>query len=377
MTFEFIIVYRPSEGESISDILQARLREALEENPDDVDESAFAHIVINFERLQPKDDDGAHFVVLGFSLELMGEESSICKVVDQFAGSLVADPITHAVKYEDPSLLKKLAKWTRDLFALEMKLRRVLSIIYLHAYPGSDPYNLLQDEAVKPMKNQEPQEDQMKAATENQFFHLTFGQYVHLNQRPAIKDIASLIEDQATYEQLRSELIRQPVGDEGDADFLASLKELMDPVEKMRNAVALNRLPPKNVKENYEKALPLVDEALGNYLNALKEDWKDLEEWPWDTEAREAVERAMESAAWDEDGRVITCHDADDPRISDTVRTREELVIYLEEVARTGFYATCPRDDGGFLFECDETDVVENILADYEERLDEFFGEPT
>jgi hypothetical protein len=115
----------------------------------------------------------------------------------------------------------------------------------------------------------------MKAAAENQFFHLTFGQYVGLNQRPAIKDLVSLIRNEATYEAFRDELLRKPVEHEDDAAFLAGLKERMDSIEKMRNAVAHNRRPPKKTTNDYLNALPLVNQALDDYLNALAADWRD------------------------------------------------------------------------------------------------------
>jgi hypothetical protein len=115
-----------------------------------------------------------------------------------------------------------------------MKLRRVLSIIYLHAYPEANPYDLLAEETVQLMAKDKPQKEQMKAAVENQFFHLTFGQYVGLNQRPAIKDLLSLIRNEATYEAFRDELLRQPVEHEDDASFLAGLKERMDAIENLR-----------------------------------------------------------------------------------------------------------------------------------------------
>ena len=120
-----------------------------------------------------------------------------------------------------------------------------------------------------------PQKEQMKAVAENQFFHLTFGQYVGLNQRPAIKDLVSLIRNEATYEAFRDELLRQPVEHEDDAAFLAGLKERMDSIEKMRNAVAHNRRPPKKTTNDYLNALPLVNQALDDYLNALAADWRD------------------------------------------------------------------------------------------------------
>ena len=162
-----------------------------------------------------------------------------------------------------------------DCDALEMKLRRVLSVIYLHAYPDADPYELLREETMQPMASAKPQKEQMQAAAENQFFHLTFGQYVGLNQRPAIKDLGSLIRNEDTYEAFRAELLRQPVEHEDDSGFLAGLKERMDSIEKMRNAVAHNRHPPTKATNDYLNALPLVDQALDDYLGALAADWRD------------------------------------------------------------------------------------------------------
>jgi hypothetical protein len=230
---------------------------------------------ISFQRSLPATAEGGVRAVLGFSLELAEETASIRDVVDEFANALVADPVGHAVKCEDPLLRAELATRADELYALEMKLRRVLRIIYLHAYPDSDPYDLLQEEIVQPMAAAKPQREQMKVVAENQFFHLTFGQYVNLNQRPAIKDLATLIRNEDTYEAFRSELLRQPVEHEDDAGFLSGLKERMDSIEKMRNAVAHNRRPSKKVTGDYLIALPLVNQALDDYLGALVADSRD------------------------------------------------------------------------------------------------------
>ncbi len=82
----------------------------------------------------------------------------------------------------------------------------------------------------------------------------------------------------------------------------------------------------------------------------------------------------MERARWDEEARAITLSDRDEDRMRETVSSREELERYLAQVASTAFYANAPRDDGEFLFECDEYGVLETVLRDYEERLEEFFG---
>jgi hypothetical protein len=378
MMFEFIIVYQRREGEAIKNILCDRLREVLEANLNDVDEDACDRMILtSFERTRPTDGNGPRRAILGFSLDLADDTTSIRDVVDQFAEALMVDPIEHAVKCEDPLLRAELATRAEELFAVEMKLRRVLTIIYLHAVPGVDYYDLLREESVQPMASAKPQAAQMKARAENQFFHLTFGQYVGLNQRPAIKDLAAIIRNEGTYEAFRAELLRQPVEHEDDAGFLAGLKERMDAIEKMRNAVAHNRRPSQKTINDYLNALPLVNQALDEYLSALITDWRDVrdvyEEMLWDAEARKALERSMEVAEWDEGAKTITLYDTDEPRRRRTVSNRDELVQYLEDVARTAFYANCPREDGEFVYECGEESVVEGVLIHYEERLANFF----
>ena len=123
-----------------------------------------------------------------------------------------------------------------------------------------------------------PQKEQMKAAAENQFFHLTFGQYIGLNQRSAVKDLVAPIRNEDAYETLRAELLRRPVEHEDDASFLAGLKERMDSIEKMRKAVAHNRRPSKKATNDYLNAFPLVSQALDDYLGALAADVHDAAE---------------------------------------------------------------------------------------------------
>jgi hypothetical protein len=378
MNFEFIIVYRPQGDGAVVALLCERLRAALEANLNDVEDDALDRMVrTNFERSQSESTDGTRRSVLGFALDLPDDTALMRDVVDEFADALIADPIEHVIKCEDPLVRAELATRAEELFAIEMKLRRVLSVIYLYAYPDADPYELLREETVQPMASAKPQKEQMQAAAENQFFHLTFGQYVGLNQRPAIKDLVSLIRNEATYEAFRTELLRQPVEHEDDAGFLAGLKERMDSIEKMRNAVAHNRRPSKKATNDYLNALPLVNQALDDYLNALAADWRDLQndEMFWDASAREAVDKVMESAEWNEEKKTITLRDPDEPRMKVDVANRDELVSYLEGAAGSAFYANCPREDGEFLYQCDEYGVVEGALAEYEDRLREFFAE--
>lgn len=147
----------------------------------------------------------------------------------------------------------------------------------------------------------------------------------------------------------------------------------MDAIEAMRNCCAHSRRPSKKVEENYLNARPLLDQLLDGYL-ARWEWFEPGEEMPWDSAAREAAERAMRHAFWDDENREITLFDADDDRMRWTVRNMEDLEHRLAEIIRSAFYAYAPRDEGEFVFECNEDEIVWAALAQYEEKLEEFFG---
>ncbi len=379
MILEFLLVYQHTPGADIVELIRDGLAKVLEDNLNEFDDDAVAGMVIpSMERRGDMvvQEDRSEFeqVLFGFSLDLPDETASMRIVVDEFTEAMNTDPIMHLVKFDDPLIRADLAKWADEIYALEMKLRRVLSLVYLHAYQDGDPYDLLREESVQPMSKERPNSDHMKERAENQFFHLTFSQYVGLNKRPEFKlhDVLKIIRDNGAYDSFREELTRSPVEDEDDAVLLAGLRERMEAIEAMRNCCAHSRRPSKKVIENYDNARPLLHQLLDGYL--ARWEWSEpVEEMPWDSAAREAVEHAMEHARWDEENQEITLFDADDDRMRWTVSGRDGLQEQLAQIAASAFYANAPREDGEFVFECDEYGVVESELRDYEDRLEEFF----
>ncbi|AFZ15002.1 hypothetical protein Cri9333_4211 [Crinalium epipsammum PCC 9333] len=276
MMFEFLILYRKEPDTNIHEVLSDTLTTVLQDNLNEFEsEEVQQMIILSTERLgnQSVDESGnsSQNVLLGFSLDLPNETNEPQTVVYEFAKALIdnTNPISHIVKFEDSLLQANLAHWAEEIFALEMKLRRVLTLIYLYAYQDENPFDLLCEESTQPMVKERPKPEQMKAVLENQFFHLTFSQYVGLNQRPELKiaDIVKNIKNTETYEVFRAELSRVPVEHEDDAVLLAGLKARMEAIEAMRNCVAHNRRPPRRVIENYENVQPLLNQLLDDYLN--------------------------------------------------------------------------------------------------------------
>jgi hypothetical protein len=275
MIIEFLIAYRKDADTDIESVLIEILTKVLEDNLNEVDPEALAGMIrLQHERVGGEftDEDGntSRQMLLGFALDLRDDTEQIQTVVREFATALPeTPPLFHAVKFEDPLLRGDLAHYAKDIFALEMKLRRVLTLIYLYANQNPDDcFDLLRDESVQPLGKEKVKPEQMKAAAENQFFHLNFGQYVGLNQRPELKlpALLSVIRDADTYDAFRAELDRSPIKHEDDAVLVAGLKERMDAIETMRNCVAHNRRPTRGAVENYDNARPLLDQMLDEYL---------------------------------------------------------------------------------------------------------------
>ena len=276
MIFEFVIVYQQDNDTDIRQILIETLTLSLQDNYDEFEPDTVEQmIILQTQRIanQSTNEDGntTQTIVLGFTLDLPEETNEAQKVVEEFAQALTEEttPISHIVKFEDPLLQTELAQWSAEIFAIEMKLRRVLTLIYLNAYQGVETYKLLKDEKEQIAAKEKPTDIEMQDNLENQFFHLLFSQYVNLNQRPdpKINDLLENIRNFIQYEELQTEINRKPVADNNDADFLAGLKDKIGAIEKMRNCIAHHRRPPKRTKDGYETAEPLVNELLDNYLN--------------------------------------------------------------------------------------------------------------
>ena len=276
MTFKFIISFHMRSELDIDDVLVDLLTEVLEDNFNEFGVDSVAQM-IQLGRYDYGVTAGKGVEILEFALELPEETVSAEAVVQEFARSLSDTlPIFHAVKFEDPLLQDHLAERAKEIFALEMELRRLLSFIYLSTYRSEDPFDLLRDEKIRPTVK--PQLTEMKAVSENQFFHLNFGQYSQLNWRKRLQaeDILDIIRDSEKYNAFRAEIMRTPVTDEHDRELIGDLKEIMDPIERMRNCVAHNRQPPERVNQNYLNAKLRFEKLLEGYREYLENEDKTL-----------------------------------------------------------------------------------------------------
>lgn len=157
----------------------------------------------------------------------------------------------------------------REVFAAEMKLRQVISLIYLNAMKREDFYNLLAKDKMKLPKSAPKEEKDYAEICENEFYHLTFGQYAELNNRREVsnhKELTEIVTQVRTFEELQTRLLTNPINEEKDADLLASLRELLARIEDFRNCVAHNRRVNSELSEYYTASRPIFEENLMTYL---------------------------------------------------------------------------------------------------------------
>ena len=276
MTFEFLIACRLTVETDIRQTLTELLTGVLEARQNSFNEGLLADMVrIRHRRLVTGTSDDPitsdQLALIGFGLELPDDTRYAEEVVTDFTNALPdTPPIFHVVKFEDPLLETYLAEQASEIFALEMKLRRVLSLAYLNAYRLENPFNLLREERRENHPRHRPEISHMEAVTENQFFHLLFEQYADLNQRHeprSVPDILENIRSSKEYDSFRAKIMLGPIiEDVDDAGFIASLRGIMNQIEGMRNCVAHNRRPSRSVRDNYPNARDQLDAKLNEYL---------------------------------------------------------------------------------------------------------------
>ncbi len=109
----------------------------------------------------------------------------------------------------------------------------------------------------------------MRAIGQNEFYHLTFGQYPKLNNKKDLttqKDLIELLLEAKDFGELKVKLTDNPIHNENDSDLIAALREVSPKVEEFRNCVAHNRKLSDDLLRNYAEAKGILLERLETYL---------------------------------------------------------------------------------------------------------------
>jgi len=213
--------------------------------------------------------------IAGFSLSTEEELKDLANDYGQKLQSKTGI-IDLVIKYNDEVMAISHQEYAKEIFELEMKLREAISFIFLDTYK-EDYYNLLKDIEIniEPIdKKSKPDEDYFKAHFESELFFLNFSAYSKLNDTEYLKGLkyTSLIEAikaSNSYDEMKQKIQNRGIRKKKYQDFLARIKENLDPIEKLRNCIAHNRSIERSSNNkmivNYERARDKLKESIGDF----------------------------------------------------------------------------------------------------------------
>ncbi|HML76217.1 MAG TPA: hypothetical protein PKB02_17135 [Anaerohalosphaeraceae bacterium] len=287
------------------------------------------------------------------------------RIVKEFCTEIISgvdSGIVHLLKLYDPYLKACNKIYADEIFEIEMRLREALSFVFIDEYKRNY-YNLLRDISIKPLDDN--QTEQFQSQWENEFFYLLFSHYSRLNERKIpnkVTDLIQIVEQTTDYQSFRQMLTSKPIQNETYSDFLASLKTLVDPIEKLRNCIAHNRTIPQRIINDYETAKEELLEKIKD-LFYVSDDHTLF----WEDEAKEALQSAMQNADWQVNSVKFYDIHSDHYIESNSI---DELRENLEALASDTATAYMPFESGEPVFTYDPQNDVETILEEYREQIE-------
>ena len=267
MKVNFQIVH---DSEDIDAILFNAMKDAYEnlyiEKSDDELKSIYK-IKYNFQLRNSKS-------IAGFETEV--EEISAedyDTFLESFAGKIKDDEhIFILIKFHDETRFESYLNFYKEIANLEMNLREILSCIFYYEY-SEDIYNLFEECEVN-FPLDAPKQEELQKRLENQFFYLTFSNYLTIDKPKEIKkvkDINTILESSNSYEDFRKNICNRGIKNEKHLDFLAAIKKDLQTIESVRNAVAHNRTISTTKLGYYETAKSHLKEKFQEFWEETAE----------------------------------------------------------------------------------------------------------
>jgi hypothetical protein len=287
MKVDFQVIHSFTNDESLKENLLLLLKDTfdgsttispgIEEQPESIEEwSIFNRIETKYNHLSDSDK-----YIAGFILDL--EEDSN-EILQDFGEKLQANEnIDLVLKYSDEGMQAEHQKYAKEIFDLEMRLREVISFIFINIYEG-DYYNFLEFQKVKgKMPKKEEKRNVFEENFENEFFFLTFGQYreLHLPDVISAPILNRLIGEHKFDTYLKERILNMGIFRNGEKynRFLKSIQQDLQSIEKLRNCIAHNRALADIIIENHQTAENDTNTILDNYQTAKKNLEEKIDEF--------------------------------------------------------------------------------------------------
>jgi len=240
----------------------------IEEKQDNIEEwSIFDWVEIKYNYFSENNK-----YIAGFNIEI--PESNIA-IISEFGQKLQDDDNVYLVlKYNDEAMQSEHQIYSKEIFDLEMKLREIISFIFLDTYK-KDFYNLVKDIDLKiqPLNgNNRSDEEYFKKHFENEFFFLLFSDYIRINNLKELKrsNLIEMIVNSNKFDDLKQKIQNRGIVKEKYQDFLAGIKENLDPIENLRNCIAHNRSFTDKIINNYVKVKKILEDKIDDFWDGIQ-----------------------------------------------------------------------------------------------------------
>ncbi len=183
------------------------------------------------------------------------------------------------LKFNDDVRLNEYLEIYKDIASIEMKIREIFSFIFYSKYDDKNQ-DILEEFEVKIVNKEDVRKDDLEKKLENKFFYLTFSEYLKFDSPKDIptKDVLPLIINNNSYDLLRTYISSRGIIQTNHLSFLRNVKNLLDPIESVRNCVAHNRKIPKNQLDNYPDAKQKLLAFIDNFWNEEIQVEQDIAE---------------------------------------------------------------------------------------------------
>ena len=188
---------------------------------------------------------------------------------------------TLVLKYSDEDMHTHHQKYAEEIFDLEMRLREVISFIFLDTYEG-DYYNFLEFQRVKGKGiKKDKKQDVFEEKLENELFYLIFSQYRELYLPNIIKGeiLNTLFEKAKSDEDLKNQILSLGIFKHREKynDFLKSIEDDLQSIEELRNCIAHNRSINDDIIGSYEHGKEKLERSINNFWEEIRNEKEEEE----------------------------------------------------------------------------------------------------
>ncbi len=236
--------------------------------------------------------------IIGFKIildEIFDEYNpDIEEILNTFNDQIKNNDVDAVFKFYDDSLFKRLSDCYYQLFKIEMKLREIITFIFVDTYK-EDYYNLVKEIDVNPMypkkrkirldgkdkklkgivNDSEKREEYLSNFLENEFFYCMFSQYKMVSRPKAFQynDLVEITENSKDFSDFQNKLLNRGISDKKYTELLQEINGYVENLEEIRNCIAHNRTPSDIEMLNLEKFLEKLNKKTEQFLENIEEEY--------------------------------------------------------------------------------------------------------